>query len=306
MYGCDPRGKMLSPTAEGDDMLRDSATTQDEGFREIQLTGKQLVFLFMATTVVSIVIFLCGVLVGRGVRGDVMVAERSTSTVSPSEPPAGDPEPVDETVTAEDVKNPTALPPELSYQQRLDGGGAAAAAKSSPATAPPAAASAVSPAATAAGTAALAAAPATKPPPAPSASSDAPKAPSAAAAPKSTPAAPAPAVAPSKAPAPASAASALPAAPTASRLGPPAAAAESASGGQFVVQVAALADRKEADQVAQKLAAKGYAAFVLEPTADAKDRFYRVRIGRFADRPTAERTVKQLAQEGPYKPWITR
>jgi cell division septation protein DedD len=41
----------------------------DDGFHEIQLSGKQLVFLFMATTVVSIVIFLCGVLVGRGVQG---------------------------------------------------------------------------------------------------------------------------------------------------------------------------------------------------------------------------------------------
>jgi cell division septation protein DedD len=41
----------------------------DDGFHEIQLSGKQLVFLFMATTVVSLVIFLCGVLVGRGVQG---------------------------------------------------------------------------------------------------------------------------------------------------------------------------------------------------------------------------------------------
>ena len=39
----------------------------DEGFHEIQLNGKQLVFLFMAATVVSVVIFLCGVMVGRGV-----------------------------------------------------------------------------------------------------------------------------------------------------------------------------------------------------------------------------------------------
>jgi septal ring-binding cell division protein DamX len=35
---------------------------------EIQLNGKQLVFMFMAATVVSVVIFLCGVMVGRGVR----------------------------------------------------------------------------------------------------------------------------------------------------------------------------------------------------------------------------------------------
>ena len=39
----------------------------DEAFHEIQLNGKQLVFLFMAATVVAVVIFLCGVMVGRGV-----------------------------------------------------------------------------------------------------------------------------------------------------------------------------------------------------------------------------------------------
>src|SRR3954468_24448490 len=50
----------------------------EDGFHEIQLNGKQLVFLFMAATVVSVVIFLCGVLVGRGVR-----AER-TAVVDPS------------------------------------------------------------------------------------------------------------------------------------------------------------------------------------------------------------------------------
>jgi heme/copper-type cytochrome/quinol oxidase subunit 2 len=37
----------------------------DEAFHEIQLSGKQLVFLFMATTIVAVVIFLCGVQVGR-------------------------------------------------------------------------------------------------------------------------------------------------------------------------------------------------------------------------------------------------
>jgi hypothetical protein len=47
-----------------------ASTTQDDGFHEIQLNGKQLVFLFMAVTVVSVVIFLSGVLVGRGVRLD--------------------------------------------------------------------------------------------------------------------------------------------------------------------------------------------------------------------------------------------
>ena len=42
----------------------------DDAFHEIQLSGKQLVFLFMATTVVAVAIFLCGVQVGRGVKID--------------------------------------------------------------------------------------------------------------------------------------------------------------------------------------------------------------------------------------------
>ena len=37
------------------------------GVREIQLNGKQLVFMFMTATVAAVVIFLCGVMVGRGV-----------------------------------------------------------------------------------------------------------------------------------------------------------------------------------------------------------------------------------------------
>ena len=54
-----------------------ASTTTDDGFHEIQLNGKQLVFLFMAVTVVSVVIFLCGVLVGRGVRFDAAPPRRS-------------------------------------------------------------------------------------------------------------------------------------------------------------------------------------------------------------------------------------
>ncbi len=51
----------------------------DDGFHEIQLSGKQLVFLFMATTVVSVVIFLCGVLVGRGVRAQQILGDEPTT-----------------------------------------------------------------------------------------------------------------------------------------------------------------------------------------------------------------------------------
>lgn len=85
--------------------------TAEDGFHEIQLSGKQLVFLFMATTVASVVIFLCGVLVGRGVGAEAR-----------SDAPIGA---VDEGVKSPDAV-PESLPPtpadaekDLSYQERL-------------------------------------------------------------------------------------------------------------------------------------------------------------------------------------------
>ena len=60
----------------------------DEGFHEIQLNGKQLVFLFMFATVVLVGTFLCGVMVGRGVR-----AERGDQSAQTTDAPAATPPP---------------------------------------------------------------------------------------------------------------------------------------------------------------------------------------------------------------------
>lgn len=100
------------------------AHTQDEGFHEIQLNGKQLVFLFMAATVVSVVIFLCGVLVGRGVRVEhATVAENSAVTsaaeTTPTQPP---PAPPPAPATGTDPRAAAPPPPvdDLSYFNRLE------------------------------------------------------------------------------------------------------------------------------------------------------------------------------------------
>src|SRR5207244_13414003 len=69
---------------------------QDESFHEIQLNGKQLVFLFMAATVISVVIFLLGVLVGRGARAELTATVASADVPSPeltAAPPAATPTP---------------------------------------------------------------------------------------------------------------------------------------------------------------------------------------------------------------------
>lgn len=94
----------------------------DDGFHEIQLNGKQLVFLFMAATVVSVVIFLCGVLVGRGVRAERAATNTETSpatieptpqaaATTPAAPPAGS----DPTTAA-----PPPTVDDLSYFNRLE------------------------------------------------------------------------------------------------------------------------------------------------------------------------------------------
>ncbi|MGE0864046.1 MAG: SPOR domain-containing protein [Vicinamibacterales bacterium] len=66
------------------------ATTHDDAFREIQLNGKQLVFMAMAVVVIGVGIFLMGVLVGRGVRAERGLpdgTEGSMAAATETEPP---------------------------------------------------------------------------------------------------------------------------------------------------------------------------------------------------------------------------
>jgi septal ring-binding cell division protein DamX len=67
----------------------------DDGLHEVQLNGKQLVFLFMVGTVIAVVIFLCGVLVGRGLRPPSTSLELASAdaggTVDPTQEALVDP-----------------------------------------------------------------------------------------------------------------------------------------------------------------------------------------------------------------------
>lgn len=233
----------------------------DDGFHEIQLNGKQLVFLFMAATVVSVVIFLCGVMVGRGVRVNTGAAAASATDLGPV---AGSDEP------------PRSEPPARSTEP---------APAPAPASGAPAAAGAAPPA----------------PPP------DSAEGPSyyeeltkAGSGPESK-------VAPPpdrerKAPAP------LPGVERpAEKLAPPPATAapKAVTGTGFVVQVAALRDRTEADAIVQRLAGKGYQAFVVNPVP-GKPPVYKVQVGRFAERGDAEKTAARLKSQEQYSPWVTR
>ena len=212
----------------------------DEGVHEIQLNGKQLVFMFMAVTVVAVVIFLCGVMVGRGVRvpgaadladstieaePDPTAAVQTPAPAPPDSPSSGSPVSAQETLTYADRLGTATQPPETLKE----------------------------------------------------------------------PVAPASAVvdlAGERAPV----ARAVRGAKT-SPSEPP--------GGGYVVQVAAVKARGEADTIARRLASKGFPSFVTTPGPGAA-RVFRVRVGKYNDRREAESVARRLEKEEQFKPWITR
>ena len=241
----------------------------DEGLHEIQLNGKQLVFLFMASTVVAVVIFLCGVMVGRGVRVQRPTDANEASVDAASDPTVVTQAPVPAASTAAAPNNtPVASQETLTYPDRLEGHEPAEETlKPGSIREPGFNATAPKPVATIAKVA---------PPP-----------PKAAPATKAVPVA---TVAPPPTPPPSAA--------------PPALSREPAGTG-FVVQVAAVNDRREADTIAKRLAAKGYPSFVTTPP-NGTLRTFRVRIGKYPNRRDAESIAARLQKEEQFKPWITR
>jgi cell division septation protein DedD len=104
----------------------------DQGFHEVQLSGKQLVFLFMSAVVVMVVVFLLGVNVGRGVRSAV----GDTEVLAQGDPSAQ--KGPDAALPSADPAKPAQ--PELSYHDMLLGATPTPAAdkdKTPPKEAPP-------------------------------------------------------------------------------------------------------------------------------------------------------------------------
>lgn len=89
------------------------ASTQDDAFREIQLSGKQVVFVFMAGLVIAVVIFLFGVQVGRGVLTQRGLPE-APDTAAAAEPP-----PPFASASQPSSGAPVTAGEKLSYAERL-------------------------------------------------------------------------------------------------------------------------------------------------------------------------------------------
>jgi cell division protein FtsN len=270
----------------------------DESFREIQLNGKQLIFLVMAATVFSVVVFLFGVLVGRNARTGPDTVESAATEIAPDPvlPPITEtaaPAPAAGGAAAE---GSTAKPAEdLSYAERLLRDAPAEEHLKTASSAPPREAPASQAPASikepVASKDAVAAESIAKEPPAkqPPVKQPAPKEPVAAAPPPPRPAAATP-----------------PPPPVEATAAVKTAAAGDPSGPGFAVQVAAYKDRKESDSLAKQLIAKGYPAFVLDPVKGAPTAFYRVRVGKYKTRQEAQAIMAKLQSEQYSNAWIAR
>ena len=133
----------------------------DEGFHEIQLNGKQLVFLFMFATVVLVGTFLCGVMVGRGVRaerGDQSAQTTDAPAATTPPPTSATPPPSAPATPAPGGKDQSPVPPEPAENdyyksltaQKPDDESLKASAKRKPDAAAPPPASKAAPASAAA------------------------------------------------------------------------------------------------------------------------------------------------------------
>jgi len=87
----------------------------------------------------------------------------------------------------------------------------------------------------------------------------------------------------------------------------PASSAETrAAGGPFTVQVTAMRAKQDAESVVRVLRGRGYHALLVAPQhAHARDSLYRVQVGPFASRESAEKMLAKLKHEG-FKPFIRR
>ena len=83
------------------------AEYDDGAYYEVQLNNKQLVFFFMATLAIAVVVFLCGVMVGRGVHDATLAGAQNDIAASPR-------------TTPEAQRVPVANKPNLDYTERLE------------------------------------------------------------------------------------------------------------------------------------------------------------------------------------------
>ena len=238
----------------------------DDGSQETQLRGKQLVFLGMSVTVVAVVIFLCGVMVGRGVPSarqastPAIEADPAIDVAATEGGEASDLELVPAPTAHDSPAAPLEYPVIVSDQPGSDSLVKTAEAPRQPFT--------------------VETAVATRTPSRPEPQKATP----------TTQKASTPAASPARRAAP--------------KAAVPTSSAPADLGG-FLVQVAAYQREGDATTVSERLKRKGYPAFVTKATT-AAGTWFRVRVGSFDTRADAQQMATRLKREEQLEPWVTR
>lgn len=243
----------------------------DEGFHEIPLGGKQVVALFMAAIVVAVVIFLCGVMVGRGVRAEKTVVA-STDPAGVVQPAAAEPAPA----SSAPGKGQPAAEDDANYYNRLNKETVPPDTLKPPPDAPPSGD----------------AAPAAKGEPARQTSKDQAAARAGAASKNKT-----------EAERKTTTGETSPAAPGKEAAATVTASREPAAG-EYYLQVFATKDAVKADAIVERLKSKGYPAYLVAPSPGSG--ISRVRVGKYRTQREADEVCRRLGKEEPYKPYVTR
>jgi cell division septation protein DedD len=68
--------------------------------------------------------------------------------------------------------------------------------------------------------------------------------------------------------------------------------------GRLTVQVAAIKDARAAEQMVARLRREGFDAYQSKKTLPGQRTWYRVRVGRYPDRPSAAEVVRRLKGQG--------
>ena len=80
-----------------------------------------------------------------------------------------------------------------------------------------------------------------------------------------------------------------------------------AASGAYTIQVAAVTEAANARALLDELKRVGFDAYLIEPAADAPEPpFYRVRVGKYASRSSAQLAVSRLERQLGVKLWVTR
>lgn len=74
---------------------------------------------------------------------------------------------------------------------------------------------------------------------------------------------------------------------------------------RYAVQVASFPTKNNAEVLAEKLRKKGYEAYVVSQQIPQRGRWYRVRVGHYADRAEAVSISRQIKRSEKFKPFVT-